>query len=113
MMAGISILLRLKGQLKGMLRMYIFRNPYDTRDLEVGIEQLDQYRPRILRNDGVKPLFSFQPSHFKPVTADQDRFSLGPADRQFIGIFKATRSEIREMLLADNSELCPEETECR
>lgn len=93
--------------------MFMFGNPYDTSDLEVGIEQLDQYRPHILRNDGVKPLFSFHPSHIKPVLADQDRFSLGPADRKFIGIFKATRSEIREMLLVDNSELYPEETECR
>jgi hypothetical protein len=109
--ADITLILRLKGKLKGLLRMFKIRNRYDCGDPEFRIGQLDQFRPFILKNDGIKPVFSFHPCHYEPVLADLDRFSLHVADSQIIGIFSATRSEIHEMLLVENSEIRPEENE--
>jgi hypothetical protein len=113
MMTGISKTLHLKKLKGGLLKTYLFfRNPYAAGELESGIKQLERFHPLILRKDAVKPVFSVLPCECKPMLADQDCRSIDSADNQLLRSIMAARSDIRELLVFENSKIFPEETEC-
>ncbi|MCE5298876.1 MAG: hypothetical protein MUE45_00760 [Methanoregulaceae archaeon] len=112
-MRGIPITLYLKKLRGGLQKVYIFlRNPYDTGDLESGIEQLERFHTVILRKDEPKPINS-PPCLCEPILVDRGRCIPDSADSQLIKSIMATRLEIRELLVVENSEICPEETKYR
>jgi hypothetical protein len=113
-MSGIPITLYLKKLRGGLLKIYIFlKNPYGSGDTESGIEELERFHTFILQKDEPKSVFSPPPSQYEPMLEDRNRCSLDSADIQLFRSIVATRLEIRELLVVENSEISPEETECR
>lgn len=111
-MTGISKILRLKNLKGRLLKIYLFlRNPYDSGDLESGIEQLERFHTVILRKDEPKPIYS-PPCLCEPILVDRGRCIPDSVDSQLMKSIMATRLEIRELLVVENSEICPEETKC-
>jgi hypothetical protein len=90
-----------------------FRDPFKNNDFESGIEQLEHIRSRILEKEMISPDPASVPYINKPIPMEKTPCSLETADQQLFRSVMATRGDITELLLAESSDRCWEETDCR
>jgi len=90
-----------------------FRHRCEPNDVGSGIEKLEQIRSRILEKGRISPDLKSLPYCYEPIPLEKGHRSLETADRQLFSSVKATGRDMSELLLAESSDRCCEDTDCR
>jgi hypothetical protein len=90
-----------------------FRHRYEPNDLGSGIKKFEHIRSRILEKERISPDLISLPYYYEPILFEKSHCSLETADRQLFCSVMATRGDMSDLLLAESSDRCSEETNCR
>jgi hypothetical protein len=107
----ISYLYEVRGVLHNLCIFFRYRSKPDN--LDSGIARFEHIQSRILEKEKISPDLVSASNFYEPIPLEKDRCSLETADRLLFISVMATRGDMSELLLAESSDSCYEETDCR